>query len=46
MTKPANQKRKSKTSAKIEILNKTDVTLLSLDKYVGTLLSNLAMNSF
>ena len=27
-------------------MNKTDVKLLSIDKYVGNLLSNLAMNSF
>ena len=49
MTKPSNQQRKSKTSAKnhkIKTLNKTDVKLLPIDIYVGALLSNLATNSF
>ena len=49
MAKPANQQRKSKTSIKnqkIKTLNETNVTLLSIDIYVGNLLSSLAMISF
>ena len=47
--KQAVQQRKSETSTKIIYIknkNKTGVKLLSIDKYVGNLLSKLAMNSF
>ena len=49
MTKPANQRENQKLQQKTEKsknLNKTDVKLLSIDKYVESLLSNLAINSF
>ena len=49
MTKTSISAEKNKNfrkKLKIKILNKTDVKLLSIDKYVGNLLSNLAMNSF
>ena len=44
--KSAEKIKTSPEDQKIKTLNKTDVKLLSIDIYVGKLLSNLAMNSF
>ena len=42
----AEKNKNFRKNQRYQNLSKTDVKLLSIDKYVGNLLSNLAMNSF